>query len=86
MKEININKKDYEVLSQTKLPDVIKSNKDIYYYELKRNIPSYITSLIITGQIVQLKKNMNFDLLKNNIVAIENADPGYDFIFSYNID
>ena len=28
---------------------------------------------------------MNYDLLKNNIVAIENADPGYDFIFSYNI-
>ncbi|MDB3889165.1 PEP-utilizing enzyme [Candidatus Pelagibacter sp.] len=85
LKEIKINKKDYEILSQTKLPDVIKSDKDIYYYELKRNIPSYITNLIITGQIIQLKKNMNFDLLKNNIVAIENADPGYDFIFSYNI-
>ena len=85
LKAININKKDYEILSQTKLPDVIKSNKDIDYYELKRNILSYITSLISTGQIDQLKKKMNFDLLKNNSVAIENADPGYDFIFSYNI-
>ena len=83
--EIKINSKDYDILSQTKLPDIIKSDKDIYYYELKRNIPSFITKLITTGQIIHLKKNMNYNLLKNNIVAIENADPGYDFIFSYNI-
>ena len=85
LQEIKNNKNDYEILSQTKLPDVIKSYKDIYYYEIKRNVPSYITKSIITGQIIHLKKNMNFDLLKNKIVVIENADPGYDFIFSYNI-
>ena len=28
---------------------------------------------------------MNYDLLKNNIVAIENADPGFDWIFSKRI-
>ena len=83
--EIKNNSKDYEILSQTKLPDIIKSYKDIYYYEVNRNIPSYITKLIVTGQIIHLKKNMNFNLLKNKIVVIENADPGYDFIFSYNI-
>ena len=27
----------------------------------------------------------NFKDLKNKIVLIENADPGYDFIFSYDI-
>ena len=54
--EIKNNTKDYDILSQTKLPDVIKSDKDIYYYELKRNIPSFITKLIITGQIIHLKK------------------------------
>ncbi len=85
LQEIKNNKNDYEILSQTKLPDVITSHKDIYYYEIKRNVPTYITKSIITGQIIHLKKNMNFDLLKNKIVVIENADPGYDFIFSYNI-
>ena len=33
--------------------------------------------------IVIDKKSKKFNL-KNKIVCIENADPGYDFIFSYN--
>ena len=32
-----------------------------------------------------IKKIKNFTELNNKIVLLENADPGYDFIFSYNI-
>ncbi len=85
LQEIKNSSKDYEILSQTKLPDVITNQKDIYYYEIERSIPTYVTKKTITGQIINLKKNINFNLLKNKIIIIENADPGYDFIFSYNI-
>ena len=32
-----------------------------------------------------MKDINNFDKLRDKIVLIESADPGYDFIFSYNI-
>ena len=35
--------------------------------------------------MVFLNKISDFEKLRNKIVLIESADPGYDFIFSYNI-
>ena len=34
---------------------------------------------------MQFKKVNNYSFLNGKIVLLENADPGYDFIFSYNI-
>ena len=32
-----------------------------------------------------MNRNINYEILNDKIVFIENADPGYDFLFSYNI-
>ena len=46
--------------------------------------PNYVTKLIALAEIYVLKFK-NLTNLNNKIVLIENADPGYDFIFSYEI-
>ena len=44
------------------------------------------TKADVNGEIYELSlKSKNYDMLNNKIVLIEKADPGYDFIFSYNI-
>ena len=44
-----------------------------------------MTSCDITGSLVILSSSENIAKLEGKIVLIENADPGYDWIFSQNI-
>ena len=88
MNEIKNNKIMSNISEAIKLPDVITDLKDIYYnYEtsLKGN---YITRLKITGKVKKITKqalNQNKLKLDDHIIFIENADPGFDFLFSHNI-
>lgn len=85
--EINLNKKLFNISKAIKLPDVIVDKKDVFiHYETKINT-NFITEKNTFGKVKILsnkimKKKMNLD---NYIVLIENADPGFDFIFSYKI-
>jgi glutamine kinase len=65
------------------LPPIIQSNLDfkiISYFQAK---PNFITSKQITSNIIILKKLNNY-ILENKIILLENADPGYDWIFTKN--
>ncbi len=65
------------------LPPIIQSNLDfeiISYYQAK---PNFITSKQITSNIINLK-NSNNVMLENKLILLENADPGYDWIFTKN--
>ena len=37
------------------------------------------------GDIIEFKNLTNFNKISDKIVLIENADPGFDFLFSYKI-
>ncbi|WP_415284859.1 PEP/pyruvate-binding domain-containing protein [Candidatus Pelagibacter sp. Uisw_130] len=82
--EIKINKKDYKENKFIKLPEVITNKNDIYFFKETENKINFIGSDKISEDIVILNKNNKIDL-KNKIVVIENADPGYDYIFSHKI-
>ena len=45
----------------------------------------FLSKLIRNGEIISFSKIKKYSTLANKIVLIENADPGYDFIFSYKI-
>ena len=88
LKNINLNLIYYKKLSLIKLPDTINSYKDIYFFEEQQSKPNYITNKKIVSSIICLEKKRNLNIvskLTNKIVVIENADPGYDFLFSYKI-
>ena len=83
--EISKNKKNYKILNLIEFPEFIKDDKDLYFQELKSKLGNYITTKVAHGEIIYVKNIKNFEMLNNKIVFLENADPGYDFIFSYNI-
>ncbi len=66
------------------LPDVILSPKDIYVVKIPEDHPNYITDKTCEGDLLKLNLDQKINL-SNKIVCIENADPGYDFIFSHKI-
>ena len=77
-------KKEYEINSKIFLPEVIK---DKYSYDVipyMFNVPNFITSNKIMGKVIfldnKLLKNLN-----GKIILIENADPGFDWIFTKRI-
>ena len=85
-KEINENKSQKKLLDLIKLPDVIRKEQDIdFYYDLSVS-ENYITNQNIISEIVNFKNEINFHNFNNKIILIESADPGYDFIFSYEIN
>ena len=76
--------KEYEINSKIFLPEVIK---DKYSYDVipyMFNVPNFITSNKIMGKVIfldnKLLKNLN-----GKIILIENADPGFDWIFTKRI-
>ena len=85
IEEIKKNKISAKLLNLIEFPEFIASEKDIYFYEQKSMKGNFITNKIVSGEIISLKEIKKYSLLNNKIVLIENADPGYDFIFSYKI-
>lgn len=82
-KKISINSRRKNISSHLLLPPIIFSEKDfkiISHYVAK---PNYITSDTITADLFHLDTNKISDL-SNYIIMIENADPGYDWIFTKN--
>jgi len=78
------NKKKKSINNYLVLPSIIFSKKDfeiIQYYITK---PNFITSKSITTEILNLNEQKEFPDLENKIILIENADPGFDWIFSKN--
>ena len=84
-KQINQNKVSYKKNLQMQLPEIITSWKDIYVYEKNLNIGNFITQKKIHNNIYELRKLTTLNNIKNKIVLIESADPGYDFLFSKKI-
>ncbi len=82
---IKNNKVSYKISSKIKLPDFIKNEKDIYVFDIEAAQPNYVTKLDTLAEIYHLKTFKKLSNLDKKIVLIENADPGYDFIFSYEI-
>ena len=78
------NKKIYISNNLIKLPPVITSPMDLYS-NIEKNRINFITQKVTEGNLIKLnnKKKMN---LNKKIVLIENADPGYDYIFNQKIN
>ena len=82
---LKIYRKENEIKNSIKLPQIIFDKSNCYITPFQNNIPNFVTRKKVIGEIIHLNtvnKNLN---LKNRIVMIENADPGFDWIFSHKI-
>ena len=66
------------------LPPLVMSENDFELISHFTTQPNYITDNSLTGNIFDLSNFKTNDNLKGKIVLIENADPGYDWIFTKN--
>ena len=84
--EIIVNKNDYYINHNLKLPETIINPEDIYFYNENENKINYVGNKSVISEICNLKElKLKQNYLKNKIVCIESADPGFDFIFLSNI-
>ncbi len=79
----NKNNKIYD--RYTKLPYLITSPNDFYVASILITKPNFITGKIISGKVKIIKNPDKEIYLKDKIVLIENADPGYDWVLSQKI-
>ncbi len=78
-------KKQSEYFNFVKLPYLIVSNNDFFVSSILLSKPNFITDRNISGNLIFLDGKSKKKSLKNMIVVIENADPGFDWIFSHKI-
>lgn len=84
--EIKKNKIKHLIVQALKLPPLMYLSRNAEYFHMFDNRPNFITKKSICGEIIILNSNdfSNNDI-DGKIVLIENADPGFDWIFSHKI-
>ena len=79
----NITKKI--INDQLILPSIISSSKHFEVIDYFIAHPNFITKQSIIGKLVKLDHSKHERDVEEKIVLLENADPGFDWIFSKNI-
>ncbi len=81
-KEILRNRKRKKINEKIILPPILFSKKDFIIITHYSSKPNFITKKKILTDLIKLDDIHHVNELMNKIVLIENADPGYDWIFS----
>ena len=79
-----INRDKYHYSQQVKLPILIRKPNDVYSYSVQQSEPNYITRKRIKAK-VQVSQSGHLDEVKDRIVLIRSADPGFDYLFARGI-
>lgn len=82
------NGKRYELTGTMNLPDLIFGPADIEVISLQRRRPNFVTQKRIIARRVLLEAASLLEKdtdLSGRLVMIENADPGFDWLFARNI-
>ncbi len=80
---IKRRKRAHTITSSIKLPEVITGETDLEQFYLSESQPNYITQRAITAPVLALSGPSND--VEGKICLIENADPGFDWLFSHKI-
>ena len=85
LKSLSKNRQEeYNLVNQVSLPSLIFNKDDLITISDYFISPNFISQKIVEGPVVVIKPDFTGSI-NNKIVIIENADPGYDWIFSHNI-
>ena len=83
-KKIGLQKKKKLYRELLTLPEIIFSVNNFNIITNQISKPNFITNKKITGHLLAFRKNIITGTIKNKILLIENADPGFDWIFTKN--
>lgn len=72
----------YEQSLKISLPPLITCPDDVWAFELPEASPNFITQKAVTAHVARYSEG---EALTGAIICIPNADPGFDWLFSYPI-
>ena len=84
IKKIKQSKKKKIINKNMILPPIISSKDDFNFVSYPSSKPNFITSKKLFSELVPVEKINDISILTGKIILLQNADPGYDWIFSYN--
>jgi len=79
------NKEQHQITSAIRLPQVISDSDSAFIVPFQVSVPNFITNKTTRAKIVLMDSHNLESNIDGKIVLIENADPGYDWIFSKRI-
>lgn len=79
---ITLGKEYYKMCQRIKLPALIRKPSDAKFYRVLAEEPNFVTSGCVTAPVCT---NIEPSNIAGKIVFIEAADPGFDWLFSYEI-
>ncbi|MFA6036358.1 MAG: PEP/pyruvate-binding domain-containing protein [Candidatus Micrarchaeia archaeon] len=84
--KIGSNRRKYELMKQFTFPPLIFLDRSVEYFTSTHMMPNYVTQKTVTAEVAYVNSALAKPAsLKGKIVLIENADPGYDWLFSHGI-
>lgn len=81
-RSIEVGKARYKASLSTALPPLISEPEDVWGFYWPKSSPNYITQKEVTARVATAEDRNG---LEGAIVFIPNADPGFDWLFSYPI-
>ena len=73
------NSSRHSMTTALRLPQVLSDTEGVYVIPFQVSLPNFITSKKISGESIYIGPHQVVSDLKDKIILIENADPGYDF-------
>ncbi len=88
LKKIKKKENDYKINLNIKLPLLLKDSKGVDVIPFQVSSPNFIGNKKIISKVIYIDNNLNLKKIDLNkkIVLIENADPGFDWLFSFDIN
>lgn len=84
-RSISFHRKLNQLTRCLRLPDVIGNSREVDAHCLMSWKPNFVTLNKVTAEVVVLSDNRNDLKLDGKIIAIQAADPGFDWIFCHAI-
>ena len=79
-----LNSQRHTFYSKIDLPDFISDKTNLKAFRILENQPNFPTNASVTAVLLKVENvdNLDFENIDGKIIAIENADPGYEFLFA----
>lgn len=81
---VKLRKSAFAEQQLAKLPSFISREEDFFGFEQEKSEANFITRLMVVADLAFVKSDQT-KTISGKIIAIPNADPGFDWIFSHDI-
>jgi len=80
-----LEKEKHQISIAIRLPQLLSDQAGVHIVPFQVSHPNFITHKKVTAQCLMLRSEVDKDSLKDKVIVIEGADPGFDWIFSQKI-